>query len=149
MKDPNRYTPRPAATAAAEPFEDAQEAWFWFIQAQQARNDGARFASGLGLVTRPCEPADILSVLNQLYRTRRLSMDHLLVLRHYGRRQMPPDAARVKELRAHDLWHEALSRIEPVLIRKGIVEEKDFLAVPVMPAGAYRTTTITSFERGL
>lgn len=27
-------------------FENVEEAWFWFIQAQQARNDGARIVAG-------------------------------------------------------------------------------------------------------
>ena len=38
------------------PFESAEEAWFWFIAAQQAKCDGARFMSGAGDVPRPCEP---------------------------------------------------------------------------------------------
>jgi len=114
-------TPKPTPHVATIPFDSAVEVWFWFIQAQDARNDGARFSAGAGLIPRPCEPSDILKILNTLYRARRLERDHLLVLRHYGRRQMPPDPRRVKELRAHDLWKEALSRLEPVLIRKGIV----------------------------
>ena len=102
-------------------FATAEEAWFWFIQAQAARNDGARFGQGRGLVVRPCEPLDILRCVDRLYRQRRLVMEHLLVLRHYGRRLMAPDARRVKEIRAWELWCEALQRIEPVLVRKGIV----------------------------
>ncbi len=104
------------------PFESAQEAWFWFIAAQTAKNDGARFVSGAGLYPRPCEPVDILKVLDRLYRNRRLLRDHLLVLRHYGRRHLPPDPARAKEIRAYKLWTEALERIEDVLITKGIVK---------------------------
>ena len=107
--------------ANAVPFESAEEAWFWFITAQQARNEGARFVSGLSLTPRPCEPVDILKILDGLYRQRRLLRDHLLVLRHYGRRNMPPDPRRVKEARSYRLWVEALERIEPALIRKGIV----------------------------
>ncbi len=103
------------------PFESAEEAWFWFIQAQAARNEGARFVSGLGKIPRPCEPLDILNVLDRLYRQRRLLRDHLLVLRHYGRRLMPPDSKRVKEARASDIWREALERLEPPLASKGIV----------------------------
>lgn len=133
MKDTSHYFPRSVSHAAIEPFDDAVEAWFWFIQAQQARTDGARFTSGLGLVTRPCEPADILNVLNRLYRGRRLMMDHLLVLRHYGRRQMAPDPTRAKEIRAHDLWVEAFARIEPVLIDKGIVQARDFFTMHITP----------------
>jgi len=108
-------------------FNDAQEAWFWFVQAQEARNEGARFTAGVSLFPRPCEPADMLKILDGLYRQRRLMRDHLLVLRHYGRRQLAPDLNRVKEVQAHRLWHEALERIEPILIRKGIVQPKKFL----------------------
>lgn len=103
------------------PFDDAVEAWFWFISAQQAKNEGARYTAGLSLTPRPCEPADILKILDRLYRQRRLLRDHLLVLRHYGRRQMEPDLRRPKEMRAYKIWHEAIERIEPPLIKKGIV----------------------------
>ncbi len=101
-------------------FDSAQEAWFWFIQAQKARNDGARFVAGLG-ISRPCEPIDFLKIMDNLYRKRRLSMDHFKVLRHYGVRGMPPEISRAKETRAWHLWHEALTRMEPILERKGII----------------------------
>lgn len=106
------------------PFESVSESWFWFVLAQQARNEGARFTAGMSLTPRPCEPTDILKVLDGLYRQRRLMRDHLLVLRHYGRRQMAPDPKRSKEILADKLWREALERIEPILIRKGIVKVK-------------------------
>lgn len=114
-------TPKPTAAVETTPFDSAEDAWFWFIQAQGARADGARFSAGQGICTRPCEPVDILKILDTLYRQRRLLMDHLLVLRHYGRRMLPPDARRPKELRAHTLWREALERLHPALVRKGIV----------------------------
>ena len=106
----------------AVPFSDAEEAWFWFIAAQEARTDGARFVSGQGICPRPCEPLDILKVLDRLYRTRRLMRDHLMVLRHYGRRRLSPDPYRAKEQRAHHLWREALERIGEVLEGKRIIE---------------------------
>ncbi|MCB9996626.1 MAG: hypothetical protein H6869_09340 [Rhodospirillales bacterium] len=115
------FTPRPQAERETIPFESAEEAWFWFIQAQQAREDGARFSLGAGLFPRPCEPLDILKVLDRLYRNREITMDHALVLRHYGRRMMPPDEHRTKERRAHKLWIEALGAMEMVLVGKGIV----------------------------
>lgn len=104
------------------PFDCVEEAWFWFIAAQEARNDGAKFVAGLGTMQRPCEPIDILKIMDALYRKRRLLREHFLVLRHYGRRHMPPDPTRVKEKRSHHLWCEALDRMEPILIRKGIVD---------------------------
>lgn len=108
------------------PFESAEEAWFWFIQAQQARNDGARFVAGASIYPRPCEPVDILKILDRLHRNRQVLRDHLLVLRHYGRRALAPDPAREKEVCAHQLWCEALDKMEPILERKGIVKKASF-----------------------
>lgn len=124
MPAKDKYVPKPTPDIETNPFESAEEAWFWFIQAQKAKEDGARFSAGKGLHTRPCEPADILSVLDRLYRQRRLIMDHLLVLRHYGRRQICPDPRRIKEARAYTLWKEAMERLDPILVRKGIVRAK-------------------------
>lgn len=126
MTSKHNRTPKPTSDMPTTPFESTEEAWFWFLQAQQAREDGARFAAGVGLIPRPCEPIDIYKVLDRLHRQRRLMMDHLLVLRHYGRRMMPPDPRRVKEVRSFKLWKEALDRMEPLLVRKGIVRAKKF-----------------------
>jgi len=115
----NYANKKPSFSTQGVPFNSAQEAWFWFIQAQQARNDGARFTTGLG-TPRPCEPIDFLKIMDDLYRKRRLTMDHFKVLRHYGIRGMPPELNRPKESRAWHLWREALSRMEPILERKGI-----------------------------
>ncbi len=122
MASKDKYTHTNQAENETVPFENVEEAWFWFIKAQEARNDGARFVAGQGLYPRPCEPIDILKALDRLYRNRRLLRDHLLVLRHYGRRQMPPDERRVKEARAYIIWTEALERLGPALERKGIVK---------------------------
>ena len=103
------------------PFTSAQEAWFWYVQAERARMDGARYTKGMALYPRPCEPSDIFRVIDRLYRNRRLLRDHLKVLRYYGVRLMAPDPRRIKEQRAHDLWDEAMDRIEDVLVSKGIV----------------------------
>lgn len=124
MASKDKYSHRPLSNKECVPFENAEEAWFWFIQAQAARNDGARLVAGYSLVSRPCEPVDILKVLDRLYRQRRLLRDHLLVLRHYGRRQMPPDNNRIKEARAYTIWVEALDRLGRALISKGIVEDR-------------------------
>lgn len=124
MSSDRQFPPKIQPEKHFVPFENVTEAWFWFIQAQQARNDGASFTAGMTQTPRPCEPMDILKVLDRLYRQRRLLRDHLLVLRHYGRRQMVPDPSRAKEVIADKLWREALERIEPVLIKKGIVREK-------------------------
>jgi hypothetical protein len=103
------------------PFKSAEEAWFWFIQAQTARNEGAKIQAGAGMFNRPCEPVDIIKALERLYRARRVTMDHVMVLRHYGQRAMRPDVRRAKEVRAHQLWEQALEKLEEALVAKRIV----------------------------
>ena len=116
------YVPNQSCLHTAVPFGSVEEAWFWFIDANQARLDGARFTAARGHIRRPCEPVDMLRILDRLYRTRRLSMDHLRVLRFYGVRQMPPEGWRRREARAATLWREAMRALEPVLEAKGILK---------------------------
>ena len=116
-----RFTPRPVTAADGEPFGSPEEAWFWSVQAHDARAAGARVTAGRGLVARPCEPADVLRVVDRLYRQRRLLRDHLMVLVHYGRRLMAPDPRRRLEMRASSLWAEAFAALAPALRTKGIV----------------------------
>ena len=117
-----RSQPPAAAPASAPgvPFASAEEAWFWFIQAQEAKAAGARVVAGLGLVQRPCEPIDIYRAVDRLYRQRKLLRDHLHVLAHYGRRLSAPDSTRDREARAAALWDEAFEHIGPYLRAKGI-----------------------------
>lgn len=105
------------------PFETAEEAWFWFMAAHAAKNDGARIVAGQGLVKRPCEPGDIFQALNRLYRQRRLQMDHVRILKHYGERFMAPDPGRPRELRALIFWQQAMERLGEALEAKGIVKK--------------------------
>lgn len=133
MSGRDRYHPKPQPDKDCVPFGSAEEAWFWFIQAQQARNDGARIVAGISRIVRPCEPVDILAIVERLYRNRRLLMDHILVLRAYGRRLLPPDPRRPKEMRARTLWDEALEVMEESFRRKGIiggpvVSQPDYIA---------------------
>ncbi|HSK38648.1 MAG TPA: hypothetical protein VK943_02665 [Arenibaculum sp.] len=118
----DRFVPRPCATAAGIPFSNAEEAWFWFVRAHEAKAAGARIAAAQAEVPRPCEPIDLMRVIDRLYRNRRLIRDHLHVLAHYGRRSAAPDPDRQREQRACVLWREAFGLIEPVLRGKGIVQ---------------------------
>lgn len=109
------------------PFRSAEEAWFWFIQAQTARNEGARISAGAGVLSRPCEPVDIIKSLERIYRARRISMDHIMVLKHYGQRMLSPDPRRPREIRAHQLWKSALEKLEEALVSKRIVVRPHWL----------------------
>lgn len=115
-----RFIPPPLPDVI-EPFDSSEEAWFWFMQAREAAAAGARVLAGLGSVVRPCEPLDVLKVVDRLYRQRKLLRDHLHILAHYGKRLMAPDPERWREQRAYCLWKEAFAELTPVLRSKGIV----------------------------
>lgn len=105
----------------ATPFASAEDAWFWFMRAHEARLDGARYASHRGAVSRPCEPVDIFRIMDRLHRTRILKLDHFRVLRHYGQRQMAPERWRRQEMLAHTLWAEAMTAMADAFEAKGII----------------------------
>jgi len=67
-----------------ETFTTTEEAWFWYVQCQIARDDGVRFTAGLGAVARPCEPDDIAREVHRLHRARVLHRAHLEVLGRFG-----------------------------------------------------------------
>ncbi len=117
-----RYATRPYLPLAGVPFATAEEAWFWFVQCFQARRAGARITAGCGEALRPCNPDDVLSAVNRLYRQRQLRREHLLVLSEYGEKLLPPDGKRQREETAALLWEEALHRLACVLRGKGIVQ---------------------------
>ncbi len=115
------HAPIRGTTAAAEPFRTADEAWFWTMAALAARRDGARISAGKGLVTRPCEPDDVVKCLDRLYRQRRIDLQHARIMRIWGERGEAPDPRHLGEQGDWRLWREAMGRLEWPLRAKGIV----------------------------
>ena len=113
--------PRSYRCTNGEPFRSVDDAWFWTMAALAARRDGARFTANQGRMIRPCEPDDMVKCLDALYRRRRISLDHVRVLRIWGDRQVCPDPACAGECGDWKLWREALDRLEWPLRIKGIV----------------------------
>ena len=103
----------------AEPFATAEEAVLWMMQALAARNDGAKSA-GSGQ-RRPCEPDDVLNVMNRLYYRRRILLEHARVIRRWGERGYPPDPNALEEMADYRVWKEAMDRMTWPLQQKGIV----------------------------
>jgi len=98
---------RPAATVPmivpGIPFNTVEEAWFWFICAMEAREDGATPGKSRGEILRPCEPTDIYRTLERLYRKRRLRNSS-------AREKLQQTLARSDEgigCRAATAWHRA------------------------------------------
>jgi hypothetical protein len=105
--------------AHAEPFRDAESAWFWTMAALAARRDGSR--SSAPRIPRCCDPDDVLRSLDQLYRRRRIDLLHARIMRVWGERGIAPNPAHARERCDARIWREAMDRLEWPLRMKGIV----------------------------
>ncbi len=110
-----------SAGRPTQPFATAEDAWLWTMAALIARREGARYTAGKGLVSRPCDPDDVIKCLDGLYRQQRISLAHARILRIWGERQISPSLAIAAERVDHGLWTEALERLSWPLRVKGIV----------------------------
>ena len=104
-----------------QPFRDAEEAWLWTMAALIARREGARYTANKGIVSRPCDPDDVVKCLDGLFRQSRIDLAHARVLRIWGERQMAPSTAVAAERQDQRLWTEALEKLAWPLRVKGIV----------------------------
>ena len=116
-----RSTPVLASLHKMEPFQSAEEAWFWTMAALVARREGARVVAGAGLKQRPCEPDDVVKCLDRLYRQRRIELQHARILRLWGERGIAPDPRAPRERGDHRLWRESMRALDWPLRMKGIV----------------------------
>jgi len=100
------------------PFPGAAEAIFWAIGTLTSR--GATALPGASpTVRRPCEPGEVLRVLDTLYRRRRVDSAHIRVLARWSARGVAPCPHRHRADSA--LWREAIDRLAGLLRPKGIV----------------------------
>jgi hypothetical protein len=115
-----RNAPSQRPFRRCQPFETAEEAWFWTVRALAARHEGAN--GGESSIERPCDPDDILRCLDRLYRTRRIELLHARVLRYWGDRQRPPNPQNPRERSDCRLWGEVMDSLAGKLRDKGIVQ---------------------------
>ena len=113
--------PSSVSGTRTQPFGSGEDAWLWTMAALIARRDGARYTANKGQVTRPCDPDDVVKCLDGLYRQQRIDLAHARILRIWGERQMAPCPRVAAERHDHQLWVEALERLEWPLRVKGIV----------------------------
>jgi len=115
-------SPLPLRSIPATPFQSAEEAWFWYIRCQKARDDGARPDPYASTIARPCDPDDLYRAVKDLTTRRRITHHHVRVLSEYGYSERPPDPRCREEQRPYRLWNEALDRLTTVLKHKEILE---------------------------
>jgi len=109
------------AAPSVQPFEDAEEAWFWTMSALEARREGTHGSRTRIRIPRPCEPDDVVRCLDRLYRRRRVDLEHARILRRWGERGHPPSSASPSQHADWRVWREAMDRLEWPLRVKGIV----------------------------
>jgi len=116
-----RFSPRPTAEPPGEPFASAEEAWLWAVERYDSTLAGARPRAGRSTTPRAGDPRDVVNVAARLLRGGVLTRDQAAVLFQCAREKRLPDP-RVPEERARlRTWRNALARLEPPLIAKGLV----------------------------
>lgn len=118
----HKYTRRPFYDLPTTPFDNSEDAWFWYIRCQQIRRDGAKFPHSPGSSSRPCDPDDLYRSVKKLLKLRRIGKEHVIVLNTFGVKERSPDPRCREEERAARLWDEALDRLTTILREKGIIE---------------------------
>lgn len=94
---------------------ETERLWFWFIEANNKR--------GNGILKGELDPLDVLKIVDRLYRHNYLRMEHLLVMRHYGRKGCAPDCECPLQKRACKLWAEAMEKLNWYAQKTGILIE--------------------------
>lgn len=116
-----KYVWKPLPVYPVTPFNDAEEAWFWYVRCQRLRDAGANWRDRAVTSARPCDPDDLYRAVVSLARNGRIGASHLGVLGRFGIENRPPDPRCPEEEGAARLWDEALDRLTTVLRQKGIV----------------------------
>ena len=107
----------PPAPIGDKPFDNAEEAWFWFMSWHLMVEDGG--TPGYEGRGRPCMPLDMLACLRRLVKPGRLTRRHLRVLAEFGRLLQAPGHGPLATL-----WEEGMVRLEELFRAKGIVAHK-------------------------
>jgi len=114
--------PRMMPLRRTTPFRSAEEAWFWYVRCQKARDEGARMEADMARDARPCEPDDLYRAVKHLSANSSITRHHVRVLIDYGKDDRPPDPRCREEEHSCRLWNEALDRLSTVLKKKDIIE---------------------------
>lgn len=125
--DQPRYTRlRQNRTRAVEPFRTCDAAWLWCFARLMERRETARPQPADMNPPRPCDPDDIVKVVDRLYRQRQIELAHAKILREWGEAGRPPNQDWPAERSAARLWREAMRAMDLPLRLKGIVQESPF-----------------------
>lgn len=104
-----------------EPFENAEEVWFWFCTSASARSGGLRSKSDYWGKPRCCELPDIQRIIKQMKRNHHLDNRQLRVMVKWGLLQVPPYYERSAKRSEIRLWETAMLNFEFYLKQRRIL----------------------------
>lgn len=110
---------------AYEPFDNAEQVWFWFCGCLLARSDGMRSCNDYKGKIRNCEVTDIYRIIKKMKLNHQITNRHLRTMIKWGNLECPPYyhyRAKRSEIK---LWEEGISVLETWLLSKGIITKCD------------------------
>ena len=114
-----RIVPKSHPMPPTQPFDTAEEAWWWFVRCHVVRREGGRFQRSALSFGRPCEPDDIYRWVRALARAGRIGPPHLDFLERNGLPGHAPDDRNMAQAADCRRWGEALRQLEAVLRSRG------------------------------
>ena len=105
-----------------EPFDNAEQVWFWFCGCLIAQEDGClRARQNYTGKIRKCEVSDIYRIIKILHQNHQISNRQLRVMMKWGQAETSPYydyRAKRSEIR---LWDDGIKKLETTLVSKGIL----------------------------
>lgn len=104
-----------------EPFNNAEEVWFWFCSSLAARGDGLRSKSDYPGKLRCCEIGDIYRIVKAMKFHQQITNRHLRIMAKWGNLGTPPYYNRSAKRSEIALWEYGISVLGLYLQNKGIL----------------------------
>ena len=105
------------ATNQYEPFQNAEQLWFWFLYSKSVQNN---YSHGRATSTRrPCELIDVETLITKLYLCGKLNDEHLSVMKKFGDRRRAPHQYIWSENHDAAIWRTAMETIDAAATSRG------------------------------
>lgn len=104
-----------------EPFENAEQVWFWFCGCLMAREDGLRSSKDYSFKRRCCEVADIYRLIKRMKFYHQINNRHLRIMIKWETLATSPVLDKRAKNSEAKLWGEGISILEIYLKDKRII----------------------------
>ena len=91
-----------------EPFDNAEEVWFWFCRSLDARGDGLRSRNDYPGKCRSIEIGDVSRILKRMRARGEITNRCLRVMSKWGMLGTPPYYDQTKRNKTLGIWHRHL-----------------------------------------